>query len=63
MSTNSRKTEKAKELAKKFWSKHREDKKYTKEDAIIYALEVLDSIGCWFDPTQEEWDDILINIL
>jgi hypothetical protein len=62
MSNNSRKIEKVEELAKKIWSKYRENEKYTKEDAIVRALEILDSNGCWFDPTQEEWDDILIGI-
>lgn len=65
MSNNSRKIKEVEELTKRIWSKYRENEKYekyTKEDAIIRALEILDSNGCWFDPTQEEWEDILFSL-
>lgn len=44
------------------WNQMKAMGKFEKEDALINILEMLDSNGCYFDLTREEYDDILFSI-
>lgn len=48
--------------AKKRWSEVRNQDGWSKEDALVYGLEKLEDWGLDFDPTEEEYDDMLNQI-
>ena len=51
--------EKIKEIAKKRWNKIKQEEGQTKDDAVIYAIEVIDEIYNYFyDPTHQEYEDL-----
>ena len=45
------------------WLKHIKATGYVKEDALVYALELLDCNSQFFYLTRDEYDDILNSII
>lgn len=50
-------------LAQAKWATLRQKQGYSKEDALIYILELLDSNSCEIDLSVEEYSDILNEII
>ena len=50
-------------LAQAKWAAIKNKKGFTKEDALVAVLELLDSNGAVFGLTQTEYDDILNGII
>ncbi len=50
------------ELVGAMWTAYQKDGKaargFTKEDALVLVLEILDCNSCFFDLTKEEYDDL-----
>lgn len=50
------------ELVGAVWAGYQKDGKaargFTKEDALVFVLELLDCNSCFFDLTKEEYDDL-----
>ena len=51
------------EIAQKKWNKIKNEDGFTKEDAIVYALEVIDENGQYYDPTREEYEEAISSIV
>lgn len=50
-------------LAQARWNFIKSKEGFTKEDALIDVLELLDCNGCWFDLTNEEFEGILAKLV
>ena len=50
------------EIAQKRWNKIKQEDGWTKEDAVIYALETMDENGQFYDPTKEEYEEAINSI-
>ena len=44
------------------WNSIKENGRFTKEDALIFVLELLDCNGCEFDISTDEYNEILESI-
>ena len=50
-------------LAQAKWAMLKNNPEYTKEDALVQVLELLDCNSQFFDLTRDEYDDILNSII
>lgn len=50
-------------LAQAKWATIKNDPDFTKEDALVQVLELLDCNSQFFDLTRDEYDDILNSII
>ena len=50
-------------LAQAKWNSMRDDPEYTKENALIEILDLLDCNSQFFDLSKAEYDGIIFNIL
>lgn len=50
------------EIAQRRWNKIKQEEGWTKEDAVIYALEIMDENGQFYDPTKEEYEEAINSI-
>lgn len=55
--------ERTQEIAQKRWNKIRNEDGWVKEDAVVYALEVMDANGCFFDPSRAEYEHLIANLI
>lgn len=50
-------------IARCYWVKNRHKiEGYTKEDALAQAFDILDCNGQWYDPTREEYENMIEQI-
>ena len=50
------------EIAQRIWNKIKQEEGWTKEDAVVYALEIMDENGQFYDPTKEEYEEAINSI-
>ena len=50
-------------LAQAKWATIKNNPGYTKEEALVYVLEILDCNSQFFDLTRNEYDDIIGSII
>lgn len=55
--------ERIQRIAQKRWNEIRGKEGWTKEDAVVYALEVIDEMGCFYDPTKAEYEHLIFNLI
>lgn len=54
---------KVQEIAQKRWNEVKSRKGFTKEDAVIYALEMIDENGYDYDPTTDEYHELITSLV
>lgn len=54
---------KVQEIAQKRWNEVKSRKGFTKEDAVIYALEMIDENGYDYDPTTDEYHELITSLI
>ena len=51
------------EIAQKRWNEIRDKEGWTKEDAVVYALEKMDDMGRYVDPTIDEYQELIDSLV
>ena len=51
------------EIAQKRWNEIRDKEGWTKEDAVVYALEKMDDMGRYVDPTVDEYQELIDGLV
>lgn len=51
------------EIAQRRWNKIRNEEGWTKEDAVVYALEMMDEMGRYIDPTKDEYQELIDSLV
>ena len=54
---------KVQEIAQNRWNEVKSRKGFTKEDAVIYALEMIDENGYDYDPTTDEYHELVTSLV
>lgn len=54
---------KVQEIAQKRWNEVKSRKGFTKEDAVIYALEIIDGYGYDYVPTVDEYNELITSLV
>lgn len=50
------------EIAQRRWNEIRNEEGWTKEDAVVYALEKMDDMGRYVDPTEDEYLELIDSL-
>lgn len=51
------------EIAQRRWNKIRNEEGWAKEDAVVYALEMMDEMGRYIDPTKDEYQELIDSLV